>query len=315
MTQTHNASPAQPAGHLRRRIAAALALLAAVLLGLWLWSPGGGSRSLIVGGDLTYTVKRGDLRISSIERGNVKAARSLPIYSRLEGEHTIVSLVPEGTNVKQGDVLVELDASELQQLLNQQQIAVDTAAADYLQAEEQLEIQRSLCESEIQQAALELELGDIDLERYLSSKGEYELALMKASSDVMIAEEELTRAKNTLEWTQKLAEKGYVSGTELIADKLAESKAKVQVEQAQGSKALLEKYTHKKDLAKYQSTVREARNALERAKRKSKATIAQYEAAKRGKESTLTLSKRRLEVAFGIFLLLVCLRFLASLIW
>jgi HlyD family secretion protein len=250
--------------------------------------------SVSVAGELTYDVSQGDLRISFTERGNVKASRSLPIYSQLEGEHTILSLVAEGVNVREGDVLVELDVSDLQQQLNQQQIAVDTAAADYLQAEELLEIQRSSCESEIQKAKLDLHLAELDLEKYLSPKGEYELAMMKSNADMTIAEEELTRARNTLEWTQKLADRGYVSGTELIADRLNESKAKVQLDQAIGGKALLENFTHKKDMAKYESGVSEGRAALERSGRKSKATITQYEAAKKGKESTLNLSRRRL---------------------
>ncbi len=293
-----NSSPSQSSSPLRpARRRAVLALLgAAVALTLaWVLFTGGkDGAGVAANGELTYKLQRGDLRISFTERGNVKASKSVPIYSNLEGMHTIVSVIPEGTNVKAGDVLVELDASELTQLHNVQQISVETASADYLQAEEQLEIQKSLSESEIQKAELDLMLGALDLEKYLSPKGEHELALMKSNADVTIAEEELTRAKNTLEWTQKLAEKGYVSGTELIADRLAESKAKVQLEQAVGAKALLEKYTHKKDLAKYESVVNEARMALDRSKRKSKASIAQAEAAKKGKQSTMNLSQKRL---------------------
>lgn len=280
----------------KRRRLIAIGLGAGLLVGGALFSVLGPARNdqALVGGELTYRVKKGDLRISFTERGNIKAARSEPIYCRLEGMHTIVTIVPEGANVKAGDVLVELDASELQQLLNQQQIAVDSAAADYLQAQEQLEIQRSLAESEIQKCALDVELATLDLQKYKASQGEYALSLMKADADVTIAQQELKRAQNTVEWTRKLAEKGYVSGTELIADELAEQKAKIQLEQGLGSKRLLEEFTHKKDMAKYEATLREAQSAQERSERKSKATLAQYEAAKRGKESTMNLSKRRL---------------------
>ncbi len=294
MTKTDN-----PAGAHRRPprmvyVLGALALLVVALLGYIIFGPGAKDSSGVIGGQLTYLVKKGDLRISFMERGNVKSAKSVPIYSRLESEHTIVSLVPEGSNVKEGDVLVELDASELTQQMNQQQIVVDTAAADYLQAEEMLEIQRSLCESDIQKAELDRTLSELDLQRYESEQGEYALSIMKAQADVTIGEQELKRAQNTLEWTDKLAEKGYVSGTELIADRLAEKKATIQLEQALGSLKLLKDFTHKKDQAKYDAAFNEAKSAFGRAQRKSRATLAQYEAAKRGKDSTLNLSKKRL---------------------
>jgi HlyD family secretion protein len=244
-------------------------------------------------GELTYKVPRGDLLISFTERGNIRAARSVQIYSSVEGSSTIVTLVPEGTYVREGDILVELDSSEMTQLHNQQQIAVETANAELLQATEELEIQKSLSESEVRDADLALKLAEIDLKKY--EEGDYKLALTKANADRTIAEEELTRAKNKYEWTQKLAEKGYVTGTELIADRLAVRKADLQLEQARGELDVLEKYTHRKDYEKYSSDLRQAEHALERAKRKARSEIAQAEAFKRGKDSTLRLSEKRLQ--------------------
>ncbi|MBI4600489.1 MAG: HlyD family efflux transporter periplasmic adaptor subunit [Planctomycetes bacterium] len=286
-------APVRPRRRLRLLTAAA-GLAAACALGLLLFRGPGGDGGGVVMGELTYEVKRGDLRISFTERGNVKALKSVPIYCTLEGSHTIVSLIPEGTNVNAGDVLVELDASDLTQQLNQQQIQVETAEADLENASEQLEIQRSLGESQIEKSTLDLTLAEIDLEKYLSPRGDYELARTKANADKTIAEEELSRAQNELEWTEKLAAKGYVSGTELIADRLAVSKARLQLEQAGGALDLLERYTLKKDKAKYESSVTQAKQALDRAKREARAELAQAEATKRGKEATLNLSQRRL---------------------
>ncbi len=273
-------------------------ILTLALVGLFSYTffrGGDADDSDVVAGELTYRVTRGDLRISLIEPGDVRAARSVPIFCRLEGQHTIVSLVAEGASVKKGDVLVEFDDSELTQELNQQQIAVDRATAEYLQAEEMLEIQKSLCESDIQKAELDRQLSELDLMRYESEEGgEYVLSLMKADANVMISEQELKRAQNTYEWTKKLADKGYISGTELTADKLSWEKAEIQLSQAIGARKLLKEYTHRKDLAKYKSAHVEAQSSLKRAERKSKATLAQYEAAKRGKESTVVLSKTRL---------------------
>jgi HlyD family secretion protein len=292
------ATPRRPAAarrpRARRWLAAGIGvagLVGAAYLLRSLWSPAVDPSTLA--GELTYKVPRGDLLISFTERGNIRAARSVPIYSSVEGSSTIVTLVPEGTYVSEGEILVELDSSEMTQLHNQQQIAVDTAEADLLQATEALEIQKSLSESEVRDAELALKLAEIDMKKY--EEGDYKLALTKANADKTIAEEELTRAKNKYEWTQKLAEKGYVTGTELIADRLAVSKADLQLEQARGELEVLEKYTHKKDHEKYSSDLRQAQHALDRSKRKAKSEVAQAEAAKKGKDSTLRLSEKRLQ--------------------
>jgi HlyD family secretion protein len=266
------------------------AVLAAAAAGWSLWR----TRTDVsaIAGELTYRVPKGDLLISFTERGNVKAAKSVPIYSSVEGSSTIVSVVPEGTFAREGDLLVELDSSELTQLHNQQEIAVETAEADAFHAGEALAIQTSLSESVVREAELKAKLADIDLQKY--EQGDYKQALTKSNADKTIAEEELTRARNQYEWTQKLADKGYVTGTELIADRLAVRKAELNLENAKGALEVLEKWTHKKDQEKYQSDLRQAKDALERARRKAKSEIAQAEGAKKAKESTMHLSRRRL---------------------
>ncbi len=50
------------------------------------------------------------------------------------GASTILSLVPEGTAVKAGDVLAQLDASTYEEMLRQQTIVVEQAKASHLQA-------------------------------------------------------------------------------------------------------------------------------------------------------------------------------------
>ncbi len=61
----------------------------------------------------TFTVKRGPLTISIIESGTIKAREQEIIKSEVEGRTTILSLIDEGINVKKGDLLIELDSSDL----------------------------------------------------------------------------------------------------------------------------------------------------------------------------------------------------------
>jgi len=269
-----------------------LGAVSLVLAALYLFSdgaPAGASSD----GELTYKVVRGPLTISFTERGTVKAANSEEIYCELEGMSTIVSIVSEGTYVKKGDLLVELDSSELTQMLNQQEISVQSALAALTYAKEQVEIQKSQNKSDLQAAQLAMELAKIDKEKY--EKGDYPLALSKATADIDIAEEEKFRAKNKCNWTEKLAEKGYVTKTELITDRIALHKAEVQADQSKTAKTVLEDYTHLKDSKQRASDLAQALQALERAQLKASSMLAQAEAEMRAKESTYKLSDQRLK--------------------
>ena len=136
---------------------------------------------------VTFKVKRGDLRISVLAQGTLDALNSTSVRCEVEGMSTIIELVPEGTYVKKGDVLVKLETSEYKDKLNQQEISYQRAQADYLQAQEAYNIQRSQNDSDINAATLDLEFAKVDLTKYVD--GEWPQQKAKAEADVSIASE------------------------------------------------------------------------------------------------------------------------------
>ena len=61
------------------------------------------------------------------EFGTVESAKSVGIVSELAGEATILRVVPDGTAVKEGDLLVTLDDTKLQQSRNETEIELQAA--------------------------------------------------------------------------------------------------------------------------------------------------------------------------------------------
>lgn len=103
----------------------------------------------------TFAVKRGNLIVSVIENGDIKAINSVDIKSEVEGRTTIISIVEEGTyitaaDVNTGKVLIELDSSEIKTKLNSQQISFLSSEANYAEAKESLDIQKKQNDSDIQ---------------------------------------------------------------------------------------------------------------------------------------------------------------------
>lgn len=123
----------------------------------------------------TYVVTRRELPITVIASGSLKARKSEVIASKVEGKATILEIIKEGTlitpeDVKNGKVLVLLDAADLQERLIQQQITFANAESAYTQAREAYDIQKSQVESDIQNGKLNVKFGRLDLEKYVGEK-------------------------------------------------------------------------------------------------------------------------------------------------
>ena len=96
----------------------------------------------------TFTVREDNLIITVTESGSIKAQESTDIMCEVEGRGVeISSIVPEGTeitpeDVANGRILCQLNAAELQDTYNREQIQFSTAKASYSQAQEAYIIQK-----------------------------------------------------------------------------------------------------------------------------------------------------------------------------
>src|SRR5262245_59853344 len=96
--------------------------------------PGAGARAERPADVPVYEVKRGSLRVVLVEPGTVEASRNRDVLCQVEGATTIISLLPEGTRVKKGDLVCELDSASLRDQLTNQRIATQGARASYQNA-------------------------------------------------------------------------------------------------------------------------------------------------------------------------------------
>jgi HlyD family secretion protein len=254
-----------------------------------------GSKEIPAGDVPTFTVKRGPLRISVTESGTIQAREQIILKSEVEGRTTILSLVEEGTIVKEGELLVELDSSRLLDERIDQQIRVQNGEAAFIRARENLAVAQNQAQSDIDRAELTLEFAKQDLKKYTAPEGEYQNQRKEEESRITVAKEELKIAEEKLEWSEKLFEKEYISRAELQIDMLNVEKRGLDLELAGNSLRLLEDFTHPRRLAELESDVKQAEMALERTRRKAKADVVQAEAELRAKQSEFDRHKDKLK--------------------
>jgi HlyD family secretion protein len=268
-----------------------IALLIMGVLSLWLIRSRSNDQD--VNHLATFVVQKGPLTISVTESGTIKPRDQVIIKNEVEGKTSILWLIPEGTEVKQGDLLVELDASQLIDEKINQQIAVQNAEASYIGARENLAVVKNQAQSDVDNAKLQLDFARQDLKKYL--EGEYPNELKEAESKITLAKEELSRAEETLKWSKRLFDEKYISQAELEADELVVKTKTLDLDLAENNLDLLENYTHKKKLAELESNTKQAEMALERISRKAKADVIQAEADLQAKESEFKRQKDKLE--------------------
>ncbi len=277
----------------RRQIYMALGGLAAVAAFCAVLLLNGGGAKDDAGGVLYTKVVEGPLVINVEESGEIQPSQQLILKSEVQGRTSIIFLVPEGQMVQKGDLLVELDASDKADELTSQEITVQNAESNANVARENLEIVKNQADSDIELAELNLQFAKEDLVKY--EEGEYPTRLNESKGNVTLAEQTLQQSKDKYEWSKKLYDENFLSESELRSDELTWKHNALSLETAKGNLALLETFTHKRDLAKYKSDVKQYTMALERTRRKSSSSIAQAESQLRASEREYLKQVQRLD--------------------
>ena len=222
-------------------------LVGLVLVGILGWlgykfifaKDGGVSQSELI----TQEVNRGPFDHIVLEQGEIESSSNKEVICEVKSRGTgsgvsILWVADEGTRVKEGDKLVELDSSQLETQLKDDKIQVQMASANVTTAEAQLE------------------QAKISRQEYL--EGTFKTEEKAILSEIAVAEQELLKAKLALESNQRLVAKGLVKSLQLEADKFAVANAQNQLDAAKGRLKVLQNLTKKKMLVQFDSDIESA---------------------------------------------------------
>ncbi len=280
------------------------------------------SQKRMSGGLITFRVERQDLTISVIEGGNLVALRSQRIINNVPGNRTVLEAIEDGTSITEEDienglVLLRLDSSDLEDRLERLKLDVENSRASFLEAEQRLEMQIKQNESDLTQAELKVKFAGMDLEKYLGAglapdmieSGEIDTAALikseklggqslsrsrQLTNNIDIAREQLARAEDKTEWSRQLAERGYITQSELEADTLSVRQREVDLERAELEYRLFLDYDFPKDVEKHFSDYNESIRELERVKANCAARMIQAEASLQSRQRTYELNTESL---------------------
>ena len=121
---------------------------------------------------------------------------------------------------------------------------------------QQIAVRKAKASFEI--AKLTRELAEIAREEY--EQVTYPQDLATVVGEVKLAESDLSRSEDRLDWAKRMFEKKYVSQAQKISEELSNKKAKFSLEQAQSKKKVLVEYTKGKSIKELSSEIEKARS-------------------------------------------------------
>jgi multidrug resistance efflux pump len=170
-----------------------------------------------------HRVQYENLDLTIVERGALESGSNSDVFCRVKAgaknstvATTIKWVIDDGSLVKKGDLIVELDDSGLLEQLKTQKITVDTNNGNKIQAEEAYKITDGQNESDIKAAEIDVELAKIDLRKY--QEGDYPQNLKDVEGRISSAESDMEMQRDRAAWAQRMVKKGYYTVSQAQAE-------------------------------------------------------------------------------------------------
>lgn len=241
-------------------------------------------------GNSTLRVIRADLPLFVEEEGELQAADSISVGVQTRG--TITFLAPEGSEVEKGDVLIELDATDMEERISRRESDLETAQKRLKELHEKLEAEKASLDLEIEKRKTTLEVARVRLD-LLRKQPLYE-DLQLARKNLESTQVTVQEAQRQYELCKSLCEKQYATKADLENRRLELEAAQISLKKQQMLFERVEKGPDPFDLQQAQLNLRQAELQLQRALLSRDAAIPALEQSIAWEEAGLASTRNRL---------------------
>lgn len=172
---------------------------------------------------LTHQVTRGDVKVTLTEQGVLTSTDNTEIKCKVRGRNTVTWVIPSGSIVEKGDVLVRLDTKVIEESLSLQKTNVFEATATLAETEQNL--------------------AQINLSIDAYESGDYLERLNTKQTEVVIAESNYASALKLYGHSKLLFKRGYVTELELESNAFTVTQADLELKVKQTELFVLKEYT------------------------------------------------------------------------
>jgi HlyD family secretion protein len=248
-----------------------------------------------------YEVARSDLPIVVTERGYLESQEQTIIecqvatYDRNSGTSSIniLSIVPNGSVVEKGDLLVELDDTAIRDRLESEMLEFQSDKSNMMQAEARKKNQITQNETSIAEAELALKLARLDRQMYIDEiSGSFKLAVEEIERQIDDTRNTILEAQAALKLQEtekagieELFRLGYKGKSDLDQSRFAFMKAEAALAAAvnrlsnhEATRRQLKTYEYQKELLRLDGEVATAERSLRQVQVNNESELAQVDA-------------------------------------
>jgi len=243
------------------------------------------------------TVTQGELIVSIVETGEVRAQKKTIIANNMRWEAVIVERVEEGTHVDVGDLIIKFECQELLEAIQRTELEVTAAENEHQQALEQIDLSEKEWINRVAQAEAEVQNQQNNVLKF--QEHEKRQLLAEAESQHALAQQDLELAEGQLKFKKDVNSTPGLEGTYSLstikAEELRVQRLRLAVDNAAAEVEKLKKYELPREETSLSLALQTAELDLERAYTQAKAQRRIVLANEQAKRSALEMKKRRLE--------------------
>lgn len=187
---------------------------------------------------LTHTVSRDELLVTVTEQGTLESSNNSEIKCRVRGDNTITFVIESGTEVKAGDVLVQLETLAIEEEISERTKFYH------------------LAESQVARSAADVEKAKLAISEY--EEGRFVSELASLQKELAVAESRLLNAKNRLKHSRMMSRSEYASDLEVEEREFAVSQANLDVNLTKTRIEVLKDFTKKEELVRLRGELKAA---------------------------------------------------------
>ncbi len=242
---------------------------------------------------MLHVVQKRTLEDTVIERGTIESQNT--VYGKCElpgNESSIVFIVPEGTVVCKGDVIVKLESSKIDQQIALKKIALNEAEGKLKEALQNLIAKKNEGDGKIVTAERELQIAKIEVIKYRD--GDFiaeESELQRLIADGKAQLEKFLEERRKIE---ELVKKGYRSPEQLDEYGLRVRSFEKAVQRDEQKLSNLRKYDKQLKMTTFEGKETDAAKKVEREKSTAAAEIEKAESTIESAKNLVELHKSEL---------------------
>ena len=247
-----------------------IAVLAMIALGGLYWSRSGSNNETVIE-PILVSVERGEFVSQVLDQGEIQSSDNVEIRCQVRarnGDVGVLSIIPEGTIVSGGEILVKLDSTSFEKELEEQKVSVANAETQVIQAE-------------ADHSAAIATLKEYEQGVFVEAQKTIQNEVFDAEAEISTARQEITQAEAVLEHSKKLQNKGLLTDQQLESDTFSVERARFTLRRAENSLDLakeklsvLENITREKEVNILKSDIKAANIRLANQREEKKVELA-----------------------------------------